>query len=188
MTETAIPAKNQALSRNSTPKNKFRKQQSRQLSELVNGLVAPILQRKAGMTLDLIAAWPEIAGPEFAETTKPEKLKWPRRNHEDEPFTPASIVIACEPAAALFLQHEQAQILSRINLFFGFNAVDRIQIRQKQVLNSRTKKDAALKPKQPLNRQKTKKLQTMLDHVEDEKLKATLARLGSGILSRQPTK
>ena len=62
--------------------------------------------------------------------------------HEDDPFEPAVLVIACEGVAALHLQHETGEIISRINAFFGFNAIGRIRIVQKPV----TVDKARLKP------------------------------------------
>jgi len=85
----------------------------RSVSEIVGKVLEPVIARRAGMTLDLINAWPEIVGEEFRETTRPEKINWPRRAHEDDPFKPAVLVVACENSAALFFQHEQPAILER---------------------------------------------------------------------------
>ena len=52
---------------------------------------------------------------------------------EDDPFQPATLIIACEGFAALHVQHETGEIIGRINSFLGFNAVGRIKIVQKPV-------------------------------------------------------
>ena len=52
---------------------------------------------------------------------------------DDDPFEPAVLVVACEGAAALHLQHETSEIIGRVNAFLGFSAIGRIRIVQKPV-------------------------------------------------------
>ena len=43
-------------------------------------------------------------------------------------FEPAALVIACEGAAALRLQHETGEIIERVNAFLGFGAIGRLEL------------------------------------------------------------
>jgi len=79
-----------------TTKKRGKSFDPRSVSEIIGKVLEPVLARRTGMTLDLIKAWPEIVGEEFRETTRPEKINWPRRAHEDDPFKPAVLVVACE--------------------------------------------------------------------------------------------
>ena len=63
--------------------------------------------------------------------------------HEDDPFEPATLVIACEGFAALHVQHETGEIIGRVNAFLGFNAIGRIRIVQKPVTPRRGQAEAA---------------------------------------------
>ena len=153
----------------------------RSVSEIVGKVLEPVVARRAGMTLDLINAWPEIAGEEFAKTTRPEKINWPRRAHEDDPFKPAVLVVACENSAALFFQHEHPAILERINIFFGFEAIDRITIVQKAVVSLDKKKPKETKPVTNMDEER---LAMILDEIDDPVLKETLIKLGRGVLSK----
>ena len=153
----------------------------RSVSEIVGKVLEPVIARRAGMTLDLINAWSEIAGEEFAKTTRPEKINWPRRANEDDPFKPAVLVVACENSAALFFQHEHPAILERINIFFGFEAVDRITIVQKAVVSADKKKP---KDKIPVTSMDEERLAIILDEIDDPVLKETLTKLGRGVLSK----
>lgn len=158
--------------------------QLRAVSEIVGKVLEPVLARRTGMTLDLITAWPELVGEEFRETTRPEKIDWPRRAHEDDPFKPATLIVACENSVALFFQHEQSPLLERINVFFGFEAIGRIRILQKAVLDQ-TKKKAVQKRK--VSSDDEVKLAEILDAIDDPDLKETLQKLGRGVLSRKET-
>ena len=50
----------------------------RQIAEIANGLMDPVLARRAGISTALLGSWDEIAGEEFADCTRPEKIAWPR--------------------------------------------------------------------------------------------------------------
>lgn len=153
---------------------------ARSVSEVLGSVLEPVIKRRTGMTLDLLKAWPAIAGEEFAKTTKPEKINWPRRAHEDNPFQPATLVVACEPSAALFFQHEQAVIVERANVYFGFEAIKRVQIVQKPVIEGVKGK---VDTEAPLPVSDEQRLQHMLDEIDDPNIKDTLAKLGRGIIA-----
>lgn len=151
-----------------------------QISEVANGLIDPILARRAGINTMLLGAWDDIAGPEFADCTRPEKIAWPGRAHHgaDEPFRAGSLLVACEGARALFLTHSQDQLVQRVNAFFGFNAIERIRIVQKPVApaKGRTRRPVRLAENQQ------RRLDGMLHDIDDEKLKAALERLGRNVI------
>ncbi len=152
---------------------------SRSVSEILGKVLEPVIARRTGMTLDLYRIWPEICGPEFAQTTRPQKIVWPRRAHEEDPFQPATLVVACEPSAALFFQHEHAAILERTNRFFGFDAVKAVRIVQKPVSDlSLSEKPNGL----ALTHQEEAKLQELIGDVEDPELRERLEKLGRGVI------
>lgn len=152
---------------------------AKSVSELIGSVIEPVLARRAGMTLDLLRAWPELAGEEFGTFTRPEKINWPRRVHEDDPFEPATLVVACDSSVALFFQHEHEALLERVNAFFGFQAIKRIKIVQKPV---DTSAKPATRPQAALSQEEELRLATMLDEIDDPELKKTLERLGRGVL------
>lgn len=151
----------------------------RQISELIGGLVDPLLQQRAGMTMQLVLAWEDIVGATHAEYSRPEKLEWPRQISEDDAFMPATLKIACDGARSIYLQHEAGLIIERINGFFGFGAIDRIRIVQKPI---RVQDKPRRKPPQQLSQAQQTRLSEMLEGVEDEKLRAALKKMGEGVL------
>lgn len=160
-------------------RSKHQRSQPRGVADIIGKVLEPVLARKTGMRLDLIKIWPDIVGESFAKQTRPEKIKWPRRSNEDDPFQPAQLIVACEPAVALFFQHEEATVLERLNVFFGFEAIDRIRIVQKPV-SIATKQPTVVE--KPVSAEQRQKMDDMLARIEDPQLRETLARLGSGIL------
>jgi hypothetical protein len=149
------------------------------VSDLASEILDPILRKRAGISIGLVQSWDEIAGPRLATHTRPEKIVWPRRMQEDDPFQPATLIMACEGFAALRVQHETGEIIGRINSFLGFNAIGRIKIVQKPV-------QPAVRPQKPrlrpLSADEEDRIAGVVGGVEDEGLRDSLERLGRTIL------
>ncbi len=151
----------------------------RPVSDLATEILDPVLRKRAGISIGLVQSWEEIVGPRLADRTRPEKIVWPRRLDDDDPFEPALLVIACEGAAALHVQHETNEIVSRVNAFLGFAAVGRIRIAQKPVHVGSDK----LRPRlRPLSELEKKRVAGTVAKIEDDGLRAALERLGTTIL------
>jgi len=157
---------------------------SLQIAEIANGLIDPILAKRAGINTLLLASWDEIAGEQFADCSRPERIRWPRQDGPDETgggFAPGLLTIACEGARALFLAHQEAELISRVNSFFGFRAISQIRIIQKAIHVPERKPRA-----RPLDAGEKNRLAGMLAEVEDPRLREALERLGTGVLGRKP--
>ncbi len=149
------------------------------VSDLATRLLDPVLRKRTGISIELVQSWPEIVGPRLAERSRPEKIQWPRRMHEDDPFEPAALVIACEGAAALHLQHETGEIIGRVNAFLGFAAVGRVKIVQKPITIDRPKPRPV--PRK-LTSAESAQLAGKVGAIENEGLRASLKQLGANII------
>lgn len=153
-----------------------------QISEVANGILDPVLAKRAGINTLLLGSWDEIAGADFADCTRPEKITWPRRASEMRGdgggYEPGVLTIACEGARALFLTHAQGELIQRINGFFGFPAIRQMKIVQKPV-SAPVRKNR--KPR-PLTGVAADKLNDMISGIEEDALKQALARLGTAVM------
>lgn len=148
------------------------------VADLAGEVIDPLLRKRAGMTLGLVQSWDEIVGDRLAPSTRPEKIAWPRRLSEDDPFEPATLVIACEGAAALRLQHETSEVIARVNAFLGFAAIGRVKIVQKPVAPAQP-----VRPRlRPLSASEAARVDGLVTPVEDDGLREALARLGRSVL------
>jgi hypothetical protein len=77
---------------------------------------------------------------------------------------------------ALEIQHSSDALLQRVNRFFGWSAVGRLALRQGPL----SRRDRPARPKPPDAMQVAKVAET-LSAIEDEELRAALARLGASI-------
>ena len=159
----------------------FQRKGAFQIAEAANRVIDPVLRRKAGISTALLGSWDEIAGSEFADCSRPEKITWPRRNAdrlgEAGGMEPGVLTIACEGARALFLAHGQGELIQRINGFFGFPAIRQIRIVQKPV----SPHMPARRRPRPLSPGERHHLDALTAEIENAALKAALDRLGRGI-------
>jgi hypothetical protein len=147
----------------------------RPLAELTGPALNDVLRNQGFASAEIIARWPEIAGPEIAAHSEPVKIKWPRQRG-DTPPEPATLVLRVEGPAAIEIQHSSAVILDRINRFFGWQAIGRIALRQAPL-----RRRVAPPPPRPPDAAELARVAASLPQIEDEALKAALARLGAAV-------
>jgi len=145
------------------------------LSVLLSDVFSDAYAKQGFAARELVTRWAEIAGPEVAAHSEPLKIQWPRPV-EGQPQEPATLVLRVEGPMALEIQHASDVILERVNRYFGWSAVGRIALRQAPL--SRRKPPTASRAPDP---ESVAKVAESLSSVEDEQLRAALARLGASI-------
>jgi hypothetical protein len=154
----------------------------RQIGRSIADLLDPLTAKRSNVDLSLALAWQTIAGEKLAGRTQPEKIQWPPRNSPDDAFQPGTLTVAAEGSVALDLQYRTGELISAINQFFGYHAINRIRIEQKPVLRFRERKRA----KEPqLPEADKRSLDASLAGIEDEGLKAALLSLGTNVIAEQ---
>jgi hypothetical protein len=131
---------------------------------------------KDGMAFGaLLTDWAAIVGGRLAEQTSPLKLAFPAGRREN-----AVLHVRVSSAAALLVQHEEPQILERINSFMGYRAVARLKlVHAGPVL---PQKNYAMKPVKRLDPVKERELTIAVEPIENEELRAVLERLGRAVV------
>jgi hypothetical protein len=145
------------------------------LSILLSEVFSDAYAKQGFAARELVTRWSEIAGAEIAAHSEPIKMQWPRPV-EGQPQEPATLVLKVEGPMALEIQHSSDVILQRVNRFFGWSAVGRLALRQAPL--SRRKASAPPSPPDP---QSVERIAKTLSAIEDEQLRAALARLGAAI-------
>ena len=145
------------------------------LSVLLSDVFSEAYAKQGFAARELVTRWAEIAGPEVATHSQPLKIQWPRPV-EGQPQEPATLVLRVEGPMALEIQHASDAILQRVNRFLGWSAVGKLALRQAPL--SRRHRPAAPRAPDP---KEVAKVAESLSAVEDEALRAALARLGASI-------
>jgi hypothetical protein len=155
--------------------SKPRPTSAKPLAVLLSDVFADAYAKQGFAARELVTRWAEIAGPEIAVHSEPLKIQWPRPV-EGQPQEPATLVLRVEGPAALEIQHASDVILQRVNRFFGWSAVGRLALRQAPL----TRRDQAPARRAP-DAKSVAKVAEGLSAVEDDELRAALARLGASI-------
>lgn len=134
------------------------------------------LDGRFGQGADALSArWREVVGAEVARRTEPVKLVKGRNGG------PATLEIRVAGPAAAIIQHQAHDILARVNLFLGPEAVQKLRIVQGPLQRT----EAAPKPRRrqaPLDAAMEAKLAEELADAPDGRLKDALLALGRGVL------
>ena len=145
------------------------------LSLLLSDVFKDAFAKQGFAARELVTRWAEIAGQDVAAHSEPLKLQWPRPV-EGQVQEPATLVLRVEGPMALEIQHKSDVILERVNRFLGWSAVGRLALRQAPL--SRRERTPSPRPPDP---QEVESVAQTLSAIEDEDLRAALARLGAAI-------
>ena len=143
------------------------------LSVLLSDVFSEAYAKQGFAARELVTRWAEIAGPEIAAHSQPLKMQWPRPV-EGQPQEPATLVLRVEGPMALEIQHSSDVILARVNRFFGWSAVGRLALRQAPLTRR-----APRAPSRAPDPKAVAEVAKTLSAVEDDELRAALARLGA---------
>jgi hypothetical protein len=145
------------------------------LSLLLSDVFKDAYARQGFAARELVTRWAEIAGRDVAAHSEPLKLQWPRPV-QGQPQEPATLILRVEGPMALEIQHKSDIILERVNRFLGWSAVGRLAFRQAPL--SRHERPAAPSPP---DLEAVESVAETLTAIEDDDLRAALARLGAAI-------
>ncbi len=109
----------------------------RAAGSFVPKLTAKAFQRYGFHSAEIMTAWDRVAGPELAQYTEPERIKWPRVAAGAEPAADghgrvqgAILVVRVDPARALEVEYQAAALVDRINRYFGYGAISGLRVVQ----------------------------------------------------------
>jgi hypothetical protein len=126
----------------------------------------------------LAARWREIVGAEVARRTEPVKLVKGRNG------APSSLEIRVAGPSAAVIQHQAHEILARVNLFLGAEAVQKLRIVQGPLRASVEAQPAPRRRAAPLDAAQEARLAEALADAPEGRLKDALLKLGRGVLRR----
>ncbi|MFD1380680.1 DUF721 domain-containing protein [Fodinicurvata halophila] len=102
---------------------------TRSLSRLLRDVTAPALAKRSRAEASLILDWATIVGADLAAKAKPVRLSFPKRSERRG----ATLLLRVDSAYALDLQHQEPQVIERVNTHFGYSLVSRLRLEQAPV-------------------------------------------------------
>lgn len=144
------------------------------IGQVVQRVAAPIFSKQGFSQGRIITDWPEIVGEKIASYGVPEKITFPFQKKSG-----GTLHIMASGSGGMMFQYQSALIIERINTYFGYNAVAKIQLH-----NTPMAAPEASKPKPtPVDERLEKKARKDLKSLEEGALKEALLHLNTSILS-----
>tara|TARA_B100002049_G_C15896510_1_gene298047 strand:- start:100 stop:654 length:555 start_codon:yes stop_codon:yes gene_type:complete len=114
---------------------------ARALSDLLPGVGRAAFRRYGFVQSAIVSRWPEIVGERYARVSAPESIRFPRGER-----TEGVLSLTVASAHVTMMQHIAPEIIERVNRFFGYPAVARVQFRQGVVARAKHRPRAAPVP------------------------------------------
>lgn len=147
----------------------------RAIADLLPGIGDKAFRRFGFVQSSILLRWAEIVGDRLATRSKPLSLRFPRGKQQD-----GTLHIAVEGAHGPIIQHASAEIIARVNGFFGYRAVTQIKLQQ-----GRAPRTTTLQPvTAPPPREKaapSPRAEAALRSIADPQLRAVLEELAAAL-------
>jgi len=137
--------------------------------------------RRGIAEIRLLTHWPDIAGARLAAISRPSRVK-----HRGGVALGGVLELIVEGSRLSEIEHELAQIVERVNAFYGYSAIVDIRlIRASAPLPplTRPKRQARITVAD-LPKDRRAALQGMTGPIRDDALRDALSRLGANVLAR----
>ena len=158
----------------------------RALAALLPRVAAPALRRRGFSAVEIVTNWAAIVGPVLAAETAPERLSFPparpqppRRGEGPRGARGGTLHVRAAGPIALEIQHLAPVIVERINICFGYPAVDRLVLIQGPV--RRAAAPSRKPPAQPLNERRLREIESSTGAIGPGPLRDALRRLGRAV-------
>lgn len=97
----------------------------RAAGELIDNIGGVSFRRFGFVQSAIVSRWPEIVGDRYAKVSSPESIRFPNGKKSG-----GSLTLLVDGAHAPLIQHLTPHIVERVNRFFGYAAIDRVNFRQ----------------------------------------------------------
>ena len=161
------------------------------LARFIPNVTKKVFQKHGFSSAALVADWSDIVGASLAGQCLPERLKWPRaakpQGKDAPPTRPtgATLILRTDAAYALEIEYASAQILERINAYFGYRAITTLKIVQGPFGDTAGTNPSIIPQRRPRHTdpQVAESVDAAISGIQDDGLKAALARMRKSVLA-----
>ncbi len=138
-------------------------------------IVKEIMNSEDFIEADILLNWYDVVGQELGRVIRPLKIKYDKKES-------LRVLYIEVPAGgyALEIQHREKYIIEKINAYFGYSAIQKLNISQN--LNMRPKMPQKIEKEAILTEKEEKYVEEITDGIKDEKLKKILIKLGKSVV------
>jgi hypothetical protein len=147
-------------------------------------VAAPLLKKRGLAEARIVTEWRAIVGDSVAQRSAPVRLVRPRRG---EDAAGGTLRLRVAGAWALEFQHIAPDLIARINAYFGYPAVARLQFIQAPLPAERNRPSSPAALGAPLGDEIEARLAAQASKIEDPDLRARVIALGRALERRGAT-
>ncbi|PSJ37624.1 DUF721 domain-containing protein [Sphingomonas deserti] len=145
---------------------------ARSVSDMLPEIGGAAFRRFGFVQSSIVSRWKEIVGDRYAGVSSPESIRFPPGRRSNGVLT-----LVVEGAHAPVMQHVVPVIIERVNRFFGYEAVTRVQFRQGIVQVQRSKSRVAPPSLRPIPQE----MSDSLREIADPELRTVMEALARGV-------
>ena len=150
-----------------------RKGYFRKISDALPKIVAGNLKKANFIEISVLKSWKEIVGTDLAESSSPIKIIFNDKNNIN-----GKLIISVEIGKSLDIEYKHDEIIERLNQYFGYKAITKINIIQNFETNTQKKAKYKL-IKKPSKKNNLKDI----EKIKETKIKKALKRLDKTLFS-----
>lgn len=95
------------------------------IKKVIPAVLKPVLDKRGFAQAQVILDWEKIVGTQIAQFSVPERIVYYKNASRK-----GTLVLAATPGWAPIITHGSQQMIDRINVYFGYEAVSRLQLKQ----------------------------------------------------------
>lgn len=152
--------------------NPLRSSGTPHVSKVLGRITGRTMNRRGFSDSRMLENWSAIVGPQLAAMSQPVRLSRRKSGRDGEETAGGVLTVKAEGAIALEIQHLAPQIIDRLNSYYGYAAIARLNIVQGPV----TATPSPLRPP-PIKDEEISALADDFDEIETPRLKRALASL-----------
>ncbi|MDC0348955.1 DciA family protein [Alphaproteobacteria bacterium] len=145
----------------------------RQVGQVSGILSRKLLSKKGNFLGSILQDWSLIMGEKYVDQIKPEKISFPKNKNKEGTL----YVSVSNGSLSIMTQYLQPLILEKVNQFFGYNAFEKVSIRQ----TKKIQKKEALEKEISLTSKDENSIKTLLEEMPEGPLKESLEELGKSL-------
>ncbi len=150
-----------------------RRCEPRAIADLMPEVGRAAFKRFGFVQSSIVSRWEEIVGDRYATCSMPEMIRFPMGKKAE-----GTLELTVSSAMAPMIQHVVPEIIERVNRFFGYNAVEKVKIKQGHVaFASKQRQPKAA----PILKAQAPELGDSLRGIADPELQAVLQSLANSL-------
>lgn len=141
------------------------------LGQSIDRVTGPALRRRGFAEAAIVTRWDEIVGRPLCDHSRPFRVVFPRGERRG-----GTLHLTVSGAFAPEVEHLSPQIIERINVYFGYRAVEQLRLHHGRI-SPRTTAGKPTAGKAQATAAPDQKVKTRIDGVADPGLRSALTRL-----------